>query len=120
MRKGDEFIFVKDAFSYVAFLFGWVYALLNRLWLFFAVLLLVHLVNYMLLDAGYLDVGMFYAVSVTSMVYAGFSASDWKQQKLVDSGYVVHDVVIANSDTEARLKFYGEYFSTHGDDKSLA
>jgi hypothetical protein len=99
----DTAVFVKQGFSFWAFFFAPIWALYNRLW--FAFLLLVVFSVLLAINKG----PEFTIASLILNIWFGFEANNFKTRKLERRGYIVFDVVTGIDKLAAQTRFYDKY-----------
>jgi hypothetical protein len=101
--------FVRSGFNIWAFLFSSIWALFNRLWLVFFLLLGLealnfYLPNYLLINTDGLDL-----LIIVIHILLGFEGNDLKIKNLQKKGYFIFDVTSGIDDLEAERRFFDKY-----------
>lgn len=107
-REEDAWVVCSDNFSIVAFAFSAIWSFYRNLWIVTASLIaLILTLNYIenLHIIGHNDS---IAFKLLISLYVGLEANNWYMNKLQKSGYVLQDVVLAESPDQALLKFYSK------------
>lgn len=108
----EEAIFVKEKFSIFAAIFLYFWTGYHRLWGATIFLLLANVMIIIITNKYALPEMSNFALKIGLALYTGFTAHDWLSQKLKKKGYVLHEVVIAGTITEAKHRYYNEYSKT--------
>ncbi len=99
----DTAVFVKQGFSLWAFLFTSVWALFNRLWFAFVLLLIFSAM--FAINEGI----EFTMASFMLNIWFGFEANNFKARRLERTGYIIYDVVTGIDKLAAQARFYDKY-----------
>ncbi|WP_337267717.1 DUF2628 domain-containing protein [Oryzifoliimicrobium ureilyticus] len=106
--RHDKTRFIRDGFSFLAFLFPWIWLAVNRLWLAAAGAFVLQIASRVLMQqAGMWPVGA--ALGFATMLIVGLEGRHWLARNLVRKGWSEEAVISASS-----LKTAEEiYFSTY-------
>ena len=85
----DETVEVSTGFSWSAFLLGFVWALMKRMWLVALVLLAVDLAIGLIGFAGVTADVISLVLSIVFAIYCGMNANQWYRRDLERKGYVI-------------------------------
>lgn len=100
-KNQDELLIVKQGFSIFASVFNVVWAIYHKMWL------LVLIVGVMGIIAFPLEkMQLYYIFDIAILFIFGFFADDFRNYYAKKKGYILSDIVIADSDEEAELKYY--------------
>lgn len=99
-QKSNNFIIVREGFSWRALLFNVFWAVYHKMWL---ALFLVIIINIIVTTINIQ--GLVFISKLTIMLIFGFFASDIREYDLQRKNYRLRDVVFAQSEIEAELKF---------------
>ena len=102
----EDIVFVKDGFSWPAFLFTAVWALWHRLWLFALIVLASGFAVGMITDVLDLDPLTDAAVGFAWAVLVGFEANDARRRALARRDYDVEDIVLGQNLVQAEHRFF--------------
>ena len=99
-------VFVREGFSWGAFVFSLAWALWHRLWV--AALLIAGALAALALAEEFLGLGLVlaHAASLGLGVWIGFEANDWRREALKRRGYAEAGIVAATSLAEAEHRFF--------------
>ncbi len=101
--------FVREGFSWAAFFFTWIWALVCGLWIVAAILFAGDLGLALLFDAVDLDSGSQLSAALGWHVIVGFAAEDLRRWTLRLRGYALADVVAAEDATAAERRFFDHH-----------
>lgn len=103
--------FVREGFSWRAFLFTGLWLIYHRMWLAAAVTgSATALLFYKFEDGAFALPG--YAILTLGLhLIIGFHATDWLRSKLRRKGYVMTDITTGDSDLRAEQRFFDRYFA---------
>ena len=106
-------VFVREGFSWGAFVFSLAWALWHRLWV--AALLIAGALAALALAEEFLDVGLVLteAASLAVSLWIGFEANDWRREALRRRGYAEAGIVAATSLAEAEHRFFTRHPGSH-------
>lgn len=103
--RDREPILIKEGFSWLAFLFGFLWALYHRLWLAAAGIAIAYVVAGALMDAIGLD-GLTQAIVTLAIAFViGAHGNDWWRRKLARMGARDEGVVAARTIDEALRRY---------------
>jgi len=104
--------FVREGFSWGAFVFSVFWALWNRLWI--VALLIAGALAALALAEEFLEPGLVlaHAISLAVSVWIGFEANDWRRESLKRRGYAEAGIVAATSLAEAEFRFFSRHAAT--------
>lgn len=102
----DKYIALSNQFCISAFMFGIIWLIYNNMWRVSAVVLLF------IMTIGYLESiailnnvqGMIFCFLIS--IYIGLEGNDLKTYTLQKHGYIMEDIIYANSEDEALFKYY--------------
>lgn len=99
-------IFIRESFSWAAFMFGPLWTLYHRLW--FATFMLAAI--FALLahagEKGWLDEPRLAVLQFALAVIIGFFANDWRRAKLARQGLHMRDIVASDSLLRAQQRYF--------------
>ncbi len=107
---GEDIKFVRDGFSFLALIFPILWLLINRLWLAFAIYILL-LSIIILLGIHYHSVFPFLLNNIPGL-YLAFEGQNIVARKLVFLGYREIDILHATNLEEAEAQFFQRYAVT--------
>lgn len=103
-------VFVEEAFNWYAFIFHWIWALSQRLWLAFAAMLVIWVaINYLNYSLILHPLAMF-AMQVGFQAFVGFQANDLRRRALKKRGYIVSDIVTSDNVVGAEQRYFERYY----------
>lgn len=97
---------VREGFNLYAFLFGFFWALYQRLWWQAAMVFAFNLAIVYAGKANLLTQESFGAIQMGFQMFVGFQANDWRQLRLRRKGYILTDIVSAESLTKAEQRYF--------------
>lgn len=103
--------FVEDGFSFPAFLFSWVWALYQRLWLVAIAQIAFLILLPKLVQMGALTAAASVAAQIAVQLLFGLEAANLRHRSLLKRGYVLSDVVAEDSLLHARQRYYARHAS---------
>ncbi|WP_045808978.1 Erum7620/ECH_0207 family putative T1SS effector [Candidatus Neoehrlichia procyonis] len=98
-------LFVKDGFSFTAFLFTFFFTISKKLWLLSLIAVCVPTLNYAACYLEVINITSFIIIQFIFTLYIGLSYSDWYQAKLKKNGYKMINVIFAQNVVHAKLRF---------------
>lgn len=101
----EDTIFVKEGFSLWGAIFQPLWALYNRMWLYALLLVLVAVFFIILQKYAIIGGATASVLKFGFLIFVGFSANDWYRKSLSKKGFVLFDIVSANSLLEAKHRF---------------
>jgi len=107
-KEEEAWVACSEGFSIPAFAFSIIWSFYRNLWVVVASLLAILLsLNYLegLQLINHADATI---AKLLISLYVGFEANNWYVSKLQKSGYILHDVILAESPDQALLKFYNK------------
>lgn len=105
-KEEEAWVAYDDGFSIIAFLCSVVWAFFHNLWMVVGVLIAILISLTQLEIMGVINFFEANVIKSLIAIYVGLEAKSWYIDKLQKSGYVLQDVIMANSSKEALLKFY--------------
>lgn len=103
-QKIDDLIFIKEGFSFLAFIFGTFWFLYNKIWLKFFFFLLLGILFSKLHEAEILGKMEYLFFSFMLSIFIAMNAKEYKTQKLQSLKYKRKFYILANNYEEARIK----------------
>ena len=104
--------FVKEGFHLWAFVFGILWALYHRLWTMALIYLLCNIALGVLGEQlGMSDAGLG-IMQLGFQAIMAYLADDFRRKSLKKQGYIIADIVTAESDLRAELRFFERYVAT--------
>jgi hypothetical protein len=112
-RQGDMrahamgFVFVRDAFSWAAFLFGPLWMLRHRMWLALAIYLVVAFVLALAVDLVGASAGLTVLVGLLLALFLGMEAASLRRWALDRRGWAARGVVVGEDVEAAERRYFG-------------
>ena len=106
----EEAQFVEEGFNWRAFLFSAIWALYNRLWLFFAILICVSCLIIAFSWHGISVMGIIF-IQFAWHLFVGYTGNDWLRAKFKSKGFITADIVTGDSLLRAEQRFFDRYFA---------
>jgi len=107
----ERFVFVRDGFSWLAFLFGWLWMLVRGLWLECLGLVAITLgLTFGLWAVGAGPVGIWFALTMVALL-VGFEAASLRRAALERRGWITQGVVVADDVEAAERRFFDAWVS---------
>jgi hypothetical protein len=116
----DRFVFVRDGFSFWAFVLGPVWLLYRRLWLAFAGYLVLSIVVEVVLTLLHAGAGTRFAVMAVIAVLIGLEAASLQRWTLSRRKWRALDVVVADDEEAAERRFFDRWTTKRGEDFDLS
>jgi hypothetical protein len=110
----DKFVFVRDGFSFWAFVFGPVWLLYQRLWLAFAGYMVLSIALEVVLTLLHAGSGMRSIVMLLIAVLMGLEAATLRRWTLSRGKWRQLDVVVADDEEAAERRFFDRWTMTRG------
>ncbi|MFV9921900.1 MAG: DUF2628 domain-containing protein [Anaplasma ovis] len=97
--------FVRDGFSFLAFIFVFFFTAYKRLWALTFILLAASCVSYVAYHEHFIDLPYYIMLEFTIKLYAGLAYPDWLRMKLRRTKHAISATVLAHNALHARLRF---------------
>jgi hypothetical protein len=102
----ENAIFVREGFNFIAFLFGFIWALYNRMWWELAFILIVITLFGAAEEQRWLSISSLAILQFMFNLFVGFQANDWHRAALSRRGYVMSDIVVSEDKLHAQQRYY--------------
>lgn len=99
-------VFVKDGFSWAAFVFLPIWALYHRLWWVAFGIVVAYAALILAVDLAGLDPIAEAALGIAFSLIVGFEANDWRRAELYRRGWIERGVALGRSLDEAELDWF--------------
>jgi hypothetical protein len=110
---GDEMpLFVREGFSFFAFLFHFFWAFYHRLWKAGLMIAAAYIAVGMLGEFGILSQRGMIATQLGIQVIIGFHANDWLRAGLARRGYIMTDITTGDSLLRAEQRYFERSLAT--------
>lgn len=106
-------VFIEEGFNWFAFLFHWMWALSQRLWLVAPLVFIGWCVVEALSWHRVMHPLPTLLLMLAFQAYIGLQANDWKRGKLKRQGHIISDIVTATDTVGATQRFFERYYP-HG------
>lgn len=107
----DEILFIREGFSWAAFLFNFFWALYHRLWLAASLIFLFNLAISVLEVQHVLSSEQIFIINVIFLIFVGIQGNDIRRHALIKRGYILTDIVCSDSEESAKHRFFSHYMS---------
>ncbi|KAA8471975.1 DUF2628 domain-containing protein [Anaplasma marginale] len=97
--------FVRDGFSFLAFIFVFFYTAYKRLWALTCILVAASCIAYVAYHERLIGLPCYIMLEFTIKLYAGLSYPDWLRMKLRRTKHAISATVLAHNALHARLRF---------------
>lgn len=104
--------FVREGFNLFAFLFTGLWTLYHRLWWPTAILVAVNVALIALGKRHLFPAETLTIIQVAVQILVGYMANDWLRAKLQRRGYVIVDIVAADSELRAEQRYFDRYLAS--------
>ena len=101
----EESTFVKEGWSWSAFIFNLIWSLYYRLWIIGGILIILKAITIYGKQALDWNQGLITVLSLGVAAFVGFNGTDWRCSNLKARGYKWLGVVMGNNETQARQRF---------------
>lgn len=101
-----EAVFIREGFSWGAFVFSVLWALVHRMWLAALIVFALSVAVSVVTDSLDLDPVTAAACALALALIVGWEANDWRRRALERRGYVNAGVIAATSRLEAERRFF--------------
>lgn len=105
----DKAVFMKEGFSFYAFLFHFFWLLYHRVWVKGGIVFAVFLLFSVLEMRGIIPPEHSAILQLGLQVYVGFLASDWRRRALEKTGYSFAGVSSGRDEIDAQQRFFDRY-----------
>lgn len=105
----EQAVFVKEGFSFWAFVLGVAWTLYQRLWLPSIAIIVFYFVLSKLEGHEYISHTIGAIVQTGLGLYIGLNANDWLAAKYLRKGYTLIGVVYAKNESDAQLRFFDNW-----------
>jgi len=105
-NANEKTVFIPEGFSWKALIFGVAWTLYHRLWL---VSIAITALSYGFIYAGehgYISEASAVILQIALGLYIGFSANDWRRDKLARRGFITSEVVASDSPMRAQQRYF--------------
>ena len=102
-KKDEEAVVLQEKFSFLAFLFPFIYAIKNNMKLFSLYLLFIQMIVFFV-SSKFPQISD--GVSLIFSIFCGAFAADLYVLHLRQNGYKLKDIVYAETETDAEIIFY--------------
>ncbi len=102
----EKAVFVREGFSFWAFILTLFWAAYYRIWPLCGIIMAVLALLYALSTQGVISEEQLEVLRVAFYAWVGFEAPDWRGYALKRQGYVLYDVTCAGNIKEAGLRFF--------------
>lgn len=108
---GEDVRFIRDGFSFLALVFPTIWLLWQRLWIAFALFVMLMAAFVFIAD----KISPLLVVLLNALVglYLGLEGTNLKSLKLKNKGWQEVDVIIANDEEEAEVRFFSKRMNEH-------
>lgn len=107
-QEDVEVIKIKESFSFQAAIFTSFWALYHKMWRILVATLIVNVIMMFLSDNGSYACIVLLMHLVITLIF-GFFAPDLQEYELQTKGYVLKDIILAESEEEAEVNFFKHY-----------
>lgn len=105
--------FIKDGFSFSAFLFNIIWLALHGIWKMAAIILVIMLIIHQIPAFTTIGQGFVFIMNLAICIYIGYSARDWHIKVLEKKGYEFFDIVAANDLNSAKLAYLNKVMPSY-------
>jgi hypothetical protein len=102
----EQAVFLREGFSWAAFLFHFLWAFYHRLWLPGFMIMGVFMLFGIIQELGAISPSTLGVLQFGFLVVVGYHANDWLRAKLGTRGYVMADVTAADSLLRAEQRYF--------------
>ena len=103
-KNKDELLIVKQGFSIWASVFNIAWAIYHRMWWVVMIFLIFGLIAFPLEKLQ-----LYYIFDFAILFIFGFFAENMRDHYIVKKGFILSDIIAANNEEEAELKYYYKY-----------
>jgi hypothetical protein len=107
----DKPIFLREGFNWLAFLFTFIWALYQRLWVFAIVIVAANILVMTALKYGYISPFPAALVQFAMQFVVGFHANDFLRQRMQKQGYIFQDITSGDSLLRAEQRYFDRLVS---------
>lgn len=107
----DRPVFLREGFNWMAFLFTFVWAFFQRLWLFGLVILAANMLVVMATHVGVIDPFAAGLVQFALQFMVGFHANDALRNRMQKQGYIFQDISSGDSLLRAEQRYFDRLVS---------
>ncbi len=107
--KVEEAVFVKEGFSFLAFIFTFFWTLYHRLWLPSIAIAVFYALFTQLESRSIISHAVGAIIQAGVGFYIGFNANDWLAARYTRKGYTLIGVVYARNESDAQLRFFDNW-----------
>ena len=104
-------IFVKEGFNIFAFLFTFLWALYQRLWIVAVFIFAVNTALALISKSQFMSADVLGIVQIAFNVMVGFHGNDWIRSALTKRGYIMVDIVASDSQLRAEQRYFDRYLA---------
>lgn len=104
-REDSHFILISKGFSFKAAILNLFWALYYKMWRVVFILLMVNILVF-ILQTNNIAGGVIALIHFATMAIFGFFTTELREYYLQQKGYQLQDIVLAQSELEAEVKFF--------------
>ncbi len=102
----ESAIFVREGFSWRAFLFNILWLIYHRLWVAaLGVAVVISLLG-AAEDKEWLDASSLFILQLAFNLIIGYQANDWRRSDLARRGYIISDIVVSDGEIRAQQRYF--------------
>jgi hypothetical protein len=105
-NKENQLSSLKEGFSWSAFVFGPLWLLYYRLWQKLSIYIIANSVFSILNYLKIISYKQLFCLELLTLFFIANFAFEFLFSKLQKEGYIVRNIICANTEVEARFKFY--------------
>ncbi len=107
-------VFVREGFSFPAFIFTLAWSLYYRLWVVSALMLGFNVLVMWTEQEGLLTQPSVFVLLLAMQIFIGFHGNDWRRRALGKRGYITTAVVTGDSRLRAELRYFDQLVGQPG------
>jgi len=105
-NANEKTVFIPEGFSWKALIFGVGWTLYHRLWLVSIAIAAVSGGVMYADEYGYISEASAVILQIALSIYIGFSANDWRRDKLTRQGFITSEVVASDNQMRAQQRYF--------------
>ena len=96
-KKETKPLLIKQGFSFLAIIFSFLWALYHKMWLIALIIIIIKSI-----EISHIA----YSANIAILLLLGWFAADLREYYAERKGFKLSDVILANSEEEAEVKYY--------------
>ncbi|MEZ5692179.1 MAG: DUF2628 domain-containing protein [Rickettsiales bacterium] len=105
-RSVENAVFIREGFNFLAFVVAPIWALYNRMWLEFFLIMVFTIILTVVSETGYMNEVSIGFINLGFNFAIGSWAGDIQRYRLSRKGYILSDVVVSSDEIAAQQRYF--------------